>query len=322
MDILNLNTQLFNFFPLAFVNGILNSPVINLVFLCAIGAIFIAIVGNFKDWFKLNTLERWVAAFVGGFLLALALYFYNQPPTGDSSSTVAPSPTVSPTENNKSPTDNPTTMVDPSPPVSPENLKEKARDILRKDGKFGIDKAKEIFLEAKQIDSEDPEISYYLGWLDDLNYSLFKKGECESASDRYKETMELFEKRPPQNKIGKEMVIEIGHFLSNRDTKHREAIDLYDEYVLDKSNKFSDPITYMALVSRGMAYFWLKDSNNQEYAISATDFENALAEKPSSQVAYNRGSVYAMDRNYNKAINYYRAALPSTLTIRIKFKTN
>ncbi|GGA10762.1 hypothetical protein CYANOKiyG1_23710 [Okeania sp. KiyG1] len=53
-----------------------------------------------------------------------------------------------------------------------------------------------------------------------------------------------------------------------------------------------------------MGYFWLK-----EYAMSGKDFEDALAEKPSNQVTYNRGSVYAMSGNYNKAINYYKAAI-------------
>ena len=183
-------------------------------------------------------------------------------------------------------------------------MKEQARDILKNEGKFGIDRAKEKFLKAKKADLENPEISYYLGWLDDLNYSLFKKGKCQSTSKRYEETMELFEKKPPKNNTGQEMVIEIGHFLSNQDEEHGRAIELYDKYVLDKSNKLSNPINYMALVSIGMAYFWLK-----EYASSATDFENALAEKPSNQVAYNYGSVYAINCNYTKAIDYYKAAI-------------
>ncbi|MCL2932798.1 MAG: hypothetical protein MGG11_11215 [Trichodesmium sp. MAG_R03] len=100
------------------------------------------------------------------------------------------------------------------------------------------------------------------------------------------------------------MVIEIGHFLSNRDTEHDRAIKLYNKYILDKSNELSDPVNYMALVSRGIAFFWLK-----EYGKSGKDFEDTLAEESSNQVAYNRGSIYAITRNYNKAINYYKAII-------------
>jgi tetratricopeptide (TPR) repeat protein len=286
IDILNLSTQPFNFFPLAFVEPILGLPVSNLIFFCGFTVTCLGIVGKIPPWINLNHFQRTVLTFFGITILTFAsvLIVYNTFLSKDSIKD-GPPPIVSP-ENLK------------------ENLKKDARKILRKQGKNGIDQAKEKFLEAKKIDPEDPEISYYLGWLDDLNYSLFKKGECQSASERYEETMELFKNKQPQNNIGKEMVIEIGHFLSNRDTEHGRAIKLYNKYILDKSNELSDPVNYMALVSRGMAFFWLK-----EYGKSGEDFEDALAEESSNQVAYNRGSIYAMNRNYNKAINYYEAAI-------------
>lgn len=207
--------------------------------------------------------------------------------------------------------------------VSPEEkalaFKEEARRILGREKRFGISKARNKFINAQSLTPNDPQIAYYLAWLDDLNYSL--KDEpgyqpygnveptCQSASERYRKAITLFDRNRPTDSISQEMVVEIGHYLSNRDQAHRKAIELYNKHILTTGFDLSEPVTYMALISRGMAYFWLGEYGNAE-----VDFEQALAQKPSNQVAYNRGSVYAVSGvsnsfNYDRAIDWYKAAI-------------
>ncbi|NEQ81198.1 MAG: hypothetical protein F6K26_13405 [Moorea sp. SIO2I5] len=192
---------------------------------------------------------------------------------------------------------------------TPEKLKWNARENLLVKGEDRIDKdsineAISVFKQAQQYAPEDPQIAYYLAWLEDLNYFIFDRGECQAASKRYAKAIELFYKNPPQDDISRQMVIEIGHYLSNRDLNYNKAIRLYDKHILKGDYDISDPVTYMALVSRGMARFW-----NKDYGFAESDFRLALAEKPFSQVAYNLGSVYAMYRNYPKAISWYKSAI-------------
>ncbi|NEP19891.1 MAG: hypothetical protein F6J97_23890 [Leptolyngbya sp. SIO4C1] len=177
----------------------------------------------------------------------------------------------------------------PSMPIqSTEALKLEARNILDSQGRSGISSAREIFTKAQKLDPEDPQIAYYLAWLDDLNYSLkdepdytpYGNGEpaCQSASNRYRSAIQLFNEIQPKDAISQEMIVEIGHYLSNRDLAHRKAIELYSKHILTQDFDLSNPVTYMALVSRGMAYFWLR-----EYENAGADFEQALKHKASNQ---------------------------------------
>ena len=193
-----------------------------------------------------------------------------------------------------------------------ENLKKQGRKILSDKGRYGLDEAIQKFEEAQKYAKQDGAISYYIGWLKDLNYSIFKKGECQNPSERYADTLRLFDENPPKNDIEREMVIEKGHYFTNKEHRnggHDRAIDIYNKYILKKDDyDISNPVTYLALVSRGMANFW-----KGKYELSGDDFEKALAEEPSNQVVYNRGSVYAMYAyargDYSEAITWYKAAI-------------
>jgi len=185
----------------------------------------------------------------------------------------------------------------------PETLKREAREILLDRGKSGIDDARSKFEEAQEYDPEDPQLEYYLRWLDELDFYLNGKGSCENASTRYGRARRLLIGSNLNDSISREMLIEIGHYLSNRDLAHDEAIKLYN-LLLNKDPDFNKPVSYMALVSRGMANFWKK-----EYGTAQRDFEKALSLQASEQVAYNLGSVYAMYKNYPKAIEWYKAAI-------------
>ena len=205
-------------------------------------------------------------------------------------------------------------VIDVSP-QSAEEIKLEAREILAAQGRHGISEARDKFLEAKEVAPDDPQIAYYLAWLADLNYSLkdepgyepYDDPVCQNAIDRYEDTINLFNQSRPTDPISLEMIVEIGHYYINKNRAHEEAVYIYNDHILTEDFDISNPVTYMALVSRGMAYFWL-----EEYELAGPDFEQALLENPSNQVAYNRGSVYAMyasSRGYDKAIEWYRAAI-------------
>ena len=195
---------------------------------------------------------------------------------------------------------------------SADKLKQQAWEYLERDKKKGIPRAKSLFVKAEKIAPNDFQIAYSIAWLDHLNYSLkddpdytpYEESKCQPAHVRYSKAVDLLEKNPPLDRLGKEMVVEIGHMYSNQDLNHKKAIYFYDKYILTDGFDISDPVVYMALVSRGMANFWLK-----EYTESQLDFQKALAQKPSNQVAYNQGSIFAMHRNYDKAIEWYKAAI-------------
>ncbi|MEM9272247.1 MAG: hypothetical protein AAGA80_04680 [Cyanobacteria bacterium P01_F01_bin.143] len=219
-----------------------------------------------------------------------------------------------------------------------QELKDKARDILLNKERHGIEEARTKFKEAKALTPEDPQIAYYLAWLDDLDYSLslennnndksYTKVACENPSKRYEEAMKLFSEYPPEDNISRQMVIEIGHYLSNKEPRkggHDKAIDLYDKYILEISDDISVPVTHMALVSRGMAYFW--KGSPEDLLESYDDFRKAILntpynqDKPSNQIAYNIGSVFAMmstgKYDYQKSIEWYRLAIEGG-TVSIK----
>ena len=195
---------------------------------------------------------------------------------------------------------------------SADELKEEAWKHLKRYKKKGIAHAKSLFVKAAEIAPNDFQIAYSIAWLDHLNYSLkhdsdyipYEESKCLPAHVRYSKPVELLQKNPPQDTLGKEMVVEIGHMYSNQDLDHKKAIYFYDQYILTDEFDISHPVVYMGLVSRGMANFWLK-----EYVQAGLDFEKALAQKPSNQVAYNQGSIFAMTGNYDKAIQWYKAAI-------------
>lgn len=117
------------------------------------------------------------------------------------------------------------------------------------------------------------------------------------------------------------ILIELGHWLINRDIRLDTANELFD-IVLAHYSGTNSPIEYNALVGKGLV-FYIGDSTGVSIRLfqSAIDLEVHDQVDRSDQIRVNLAGAYAKDRDYAKAANlYHEASLFETMPANQRFR--
>ena len=162
-----------------------------------------------------------------------------------------------------------------------------------------INNAVADFNRVRELEPNNPRAAFYQSYLQEFKDIVVKKIQpCLPVKDRYRAAIELYQ---PWNKIAKSdipIILELGHFLINREQDYQTATKIFNAAI-----EFDHNIV-QAWSSKGTAQFLAKD-----YFNARVSFNRALALNPNShKIKYNLGSLWAKLGNYRKASELYKQA--------------
>ncbi|MCC0179656.1 tetratricopeptide repeat protein [Waterburya agarophytonicola K14] len=162
-----------------------------------------------------------------------------------------------------------------------------------------IDSAIADLTQAKELEPDNPRTVFYLNYLEEFQDIVIRqKAKCLPVSDRYQEVINLYQPWDKITTADLPIVLELGHFLVNREQNYQTATKLFNAVI-----EF-DPNIAQAWSGKATAQFLAKDYFNAQ-----ASFNRALALDPDSyKLKYNLGSLWAKLGNYQKASELYAQA--------------
>ena len=162
-----------------------------------------------------------------------------------------------------------------------------------------IDSAIADLTQVREIEPDNPQAAFYLSYLQEFQDLVIRQQpKCLPVSDRYQETIQLYQPWDKLTEADIPIVMELGHFLVNREQNYQTAIQIFNAVL-----KF-DPNIAQAWSGKATAQFLAKDYFNAQ-----ASYNRALALDPDShRLKYNLGSLWAKLGNYAKASELYDQA--------------
>jgi tetratricopeptide (TPR) repeat protein len=153
------------------------------------------------------------------------------------------------------------------------------------------------FIRARKLEPNNPRAAFYQSYLQEFQELVVKQNpKCNSASDRYRDTLKLYQPFDKLSEADIPLVLELGYFLVNREQNYQTAIKIFDAVIKFDSN------LYQAWAGKATAQFLSKDYFNAKESLN-----RALALNPDSyKLKYNLGSLWAKLGNYAKASQLYQ----------------